>query len=153
MEKDEPDAQVTFHIANEDGSVDVETLWGYSLGGDRYQIDHSPFYAYSISYDDVVLAPKDPANNEPTFAEVVEKSGHRTVRIILEPPLRKGNASDDFINHMIRLGCSYEAANDSFLALDIPPATDFDKVRDALVEADMQWEHADPSYEELYDDE
>ncbi len=57
MPPSEPDSKVLFRIDNEDGSSDVETLWATSLGPDRFRIENSPFYAYSVSWLDVVLAP------------------------------------------------------------------------------------------------
>jgi hypothetical protein len=41
-----PDAKVLFRVPNEDGTAEVETLWATSLGGDKYQIDNSPFWGY-----------------------------------------------------------------------------------------------------------
>lgn len=45
----QPNAKVLFRVANEDGSTEVETLWATGLGDDRYKLDNSPFYAYSVS--------------------------------------------------------------------------------------------------------
>ncbi len=52
-----PDAKVLFRVPNEDGTAEVETLWATSLGDDKYQIDNSPFWAYGVSWEDVVFAP------------------------------------------------------------------------------------------------
>jgi len=40
---DHPTAKVVFRVANDDGSFEVETLWAYDLGDDRYKIDNLPF--------------------------------------------------------------------------------------------------------------
>lgn len=77
-----PTAKVLFRVAEVDGSANVEPLWAYDLGGDRFKLDNSPFYAYGVSTDDTVLAPYDDAEGFPTYRSVVSKSGNRTVRII-----------------------------------------------------------------------
>ena len=56
-EPTEPNAKVLFRVPNEDGGADVETLWAYDLGSDKYKLDNLPYYAYGVSSDDVVLAP------------------------------------------------------------------------------------------------
>ena len=53
----QPNAKVLFRAPNEDGSADVETLWATHLGADNYKLDNSPFYAYGVSWEDVVSAP------------------------------------------------------------------------------------------------
>jgi hypothetical protein len=65
-----PDAKVLFRVPNEDGTADVETLWATSLGNDQYKLDNSPFYAYSVSWEDIVYAPFDPAEGYPAFQSV-----------------------------------------------------------------------------------
>ena len=56
-----PDSKVLFRVPADDGSAQVETLWATSLGNDQYRLENSPFYAYSVSWKDVVFAPFDPA--------------------------------------------------------------------------------------------
>jgi hypothetical protein len=145
-----PTAKVLFRVPEDDGSYNVETLWAYDLGNDRYRLDNSPFYAYSVSVGDVVLAPVDPEEGRPTFQEVLEKSGNRTVRVILDPPLATGNISDDLVQELLSLGCHYEGANPGYLCIIIPPDSDLSLVCERLTERDIQWEHADPDYSELY---
>ena len=63
----EPKAKVLFRVPNEDGTAEVETLWATPLGDDRYQLDNSPFYAYSVSWQDIVHAPISAEEGVPTF--------------------------------------------------------------------------------------
>ena len=149
---DGPTAKVVFRVVGKDGDVNVETLWAFDLGDDRYRLDNSPFYAYSVSAGDVVLAPIDPDERRPTFASVVEKSGNRTVRVLLDTPLESGNASDALLQGLVALGCEFEGANRRYIAINIPPAVELATVRDYLVDNALTWEHADPSYSELYPD-
>jgi hypothetical protein len=148
-----PTAKVLFRVVGEGGDVNVETLWAFDLGGDRYRLDNTPFYAYSVSAGDVVLAPIDSDEERPTFSSVLEKSGNRTVRVLFEPPVEPGNTSDALLQGLIALGCEYEGANPRYVALNIPPTVELAAVRDYLVESVLTWEHADPSYSELYPDD
>ena len=150
MSKDEPDAKVLFRVVNEDGSVDVETLWAYDLGNDRFRLDNSPFYAYAISWQDVVYAPYSEEEQHPTFERMIEKSGNRTVRIIFDPPVEDGNESDRILQGLVERGCSYEGASRSYLAINIPPGVGLEDIRRYLVECDANWEHADPPYNALF---
>lgn len=149
-EQAEPTAKILFRVPNEDGTSEVETLWAVSLGNDQYQLDNSPFYAYSVSWQDIVYAPFNPQEQFPTFQRIVVKSGNRTVRVICNPPAEKGNESDVLLQSLVGLGCSFEGANKSYISINIPKDVDFDVVRDFLIERNAQWEYGDPRYDELY---
>jgi hypothetical protein len=143
-------AKVLFRVPEEDGSTRVETLWATNLGGDQYRIDNSAFFAYGVSWRDIVLAPFDSQEGLPTFQKVVSKSGHRTVRVIFEPPVEGGNISDELLKGLVSLGCTYEGANPGYLSIDIPPEVDLEIIRQHLIDNHATWEHADPSYDELF---
>ena len=142
--------KIVIRVEDSDGSVNVETPWATKVGDDLYRLENSPFYAYSVSWLDVVRAPFSEEEQRPTFVETVEKSGHRTVRIVFDPPVADGNESDRILKELVRHGCSYEGANPSYICVDIPPDTEFDAVRDYLVRNEVNFEHADPTYEELF---
>lgn len=146
----EPNAKVLFRVISEDGSEDVETLWATHLGADEYKLDNSPFYAYGVSWEDVVCAPFSPQDGFPTFQRVVSKSGNRTVRVIFETPVEKGNESDRVLEGLVALGCSYEGANRKYVSVNIPPGIELDVVRNYLIEQEATWEHADPTYAALF---
>lgn len=153
MAENEPDTKVMFRVENQDGSVDVETLWACDLGDDNYRLDNSPFYAYSVSWQDIVHAPYDQEERFPLFERVVEKSGNRTVRIIFDPPVEVGNDSDRVLEGLVEKGCSYEGATRSYMAINIPPNVELEDIWAYLIECEADWEHVDPSYEELFPDE
>lgn len=146
-------AKVLFRIPEGDGGVRVETLWASPLGDDLYELDNSPFDAYSVSWKDVVYAPFDPDEEMAAFQRVKTKSGHRTVRVILDPPADPGNPSQTILDELVALGCSYEGASKHLFSIDIPPHSSFENVRQYLIERELQFEHADPTYEELFPDE
>src|SRR5262245_8524065 len=115
-----PTAKVLFRVTEPDGSANVETLWAYDLGEDRYKLDNSPFYAYGVSCGDTVLAPYDEIERRPTFRSVISKSGYRTVRVIFDPPVESGNESDSVLQGLVQLGCEYEGANPRYIVVSIP---------------------------------
>jgi hypothetical protein len=148
-----PNAKVLFRVPEDDGSAQAETLWATSLGNDQYKLDNSPFYAYSVSWEDIVYAPHDESEGHATFQKVVTKSGNRTVRIIFDPPVEDGNPSDLLLQGLVALGCSYEGASRHFMSINIPSNVRLDEVREYLIDKNATWEHADPRYDELYPDE
>ena len=148
-----PDSKVLFRVPQDDGSSRVETLWATALGNDEYKLENSPFYAYSVSWKDIVFAPVDPAEGRPTFVRIVKKSGHRTIRIKFDPPVQYGNESDRVLQGLVSLGCSYEGANRGYMSIDIPKSVQLEQVRQYLIDRGAQWEHVDPSYEQLFPNE
>lgn len=149
----DPKAKVLFRVVDEDGQASTETLWAHKLSSDRYKIDNCPFFAFGVSLHDVVLAPKDPTDGIPTFQSVLSKSGNRTIRVLFDPPVKAGNSSDKILQGLVAMGCGYEGATSSYIALNIPSRVDLVAVRDYLASQNAQWEHADPTYEELYADD
>ncbi len=145
-----PSSRVLFRVPEEDGSAQVERLWASHVGDDCYRLDNSPFYAYSVSWEDVVYAPFDNDEGHATFQRVVSKSGNRTIRIFFDLPVEAGNTSDVVLQGLVALGCSYEGANRKYLSINIPPVVELDAVRSYLIEAQATWEQADPTNAELF---
>lgn len=149
----DPTAKVLFRVPDDEGGATVETLWAIPLGEDRYRLDNSPFYAYGVSWQDIVLAPIDAQEGLPAFQSVLARSGNRTVRVIFDPPVSPGNSSDQVLQGLVALGCSYEGANRGYMSVNIPAGVELQEVRSYLVQNDAQWEHADPTYESLFPDD
>jgi len=147
---DEPTAKVLFRVPNTDGDATVETLWAIPLGDDLYKLDNSPFYAYGGSWQDIVFAPYDEHEGFATFRSVVEKSGNRTIRIFFDPPVAPDNASNQVLQGLIAVGCSYEGANREYISINVPPEVELQQVRSYLIEREARWEHADPTYNSLF---
>ena len=112
----DPLAKVLFRVPDEDGGASVETLWATPLGNDLYKLDNSPFYAYGVSWEDTVFAPIDPQDGLPAFHSIVKKSGNRTVRVIFDPPVSSGNASDHVLQGLLALGCMVTCTTPPFRA-------------------------------------
>ena len=126
---------------------EVETVWAEPLGENRYRLDNTPWFAYGVSWKDVVEAkPEIEGDNMPDFIRVVEKSGHRTIRVILEDE----KAKKEVLEEIVKLGCTYEGANDIYFGVDIPPDANLEALTAFLTKRKEQWEHGDPTYSELY---
>lgn len=133
-------------VALHDDDGDVETLWATPLGNEHYRLENSPFFVYGVSFLDEVKAPL--AEGLPTFEKVVAKSGHRTVRILM--PDTTAREAKPHLEGLIELGCSYEGVQPKLLSVDVPPGVSLEAVARFLVEAALQWEYADPTYEDLF---
>ena len=142
----QPIAKVLFRTVNEEGSDDVETMWATHIEGDRYRLDNSPFYAYGVSWEDVVAAPFSEEEGFPTFERVVAKSGNRTVRVLVDAQPE----SERPLQNLVALGCSWEGANARYFSVNIPPGVELADVRKYLIEQGATWEHADPTYASLF---
>ena len=142
MSDEAPLAKVAFPI--EVGEATTETLWALNLGEGRYQLDNTPWFAYGVSWQDVVEAVPEAEGGFPVFRRVVQKSGHRTLRTALPE-----SATEAFLEEIKGLGCSFEGANREFIAIDVPPAVELQRVTDFLEEKEVEWEYADPTHEEV----
>lgn len=149
----EPSAKVLFRVPHEDDDgADVETLWAFDLGNDRYKLDNLPYFAYGVSCDDVVLAPFDEDEGFPTFQKVVTKSGNRTVRIFFEEKFANSSKSSALLDRLVERGCTFENGNGRLVAVEVPENVDLNGIAEELIRADVYWEYADPTYEELFPD-
>ena len=131
----------------------VETLWATPVGPDRYKLDNSPLYAYGVSWQDVIEARPLREGELRSLVRVVEKSGNRTIRVVLDPPADQSEESATILDWLVELGCSYEGTKAGFISINVPPEVELEAVCDSLSAAELQWEHGDPSYAELYADE
>ena len=144
-------AKVAFRVGEGD-DVEVETPWARKVGVNTFVLDNLPWFAYGISAGDTFEA--IPAGDGlPEFTRVLEKSGNRTVRVILKPSVKESPESQAVLDHLVAMGCEYEGMNGSYFAVNIPPRVEFADVCAFLTEGKLQWEHADPTYAELHPDE
>ena len=98
-----------------------ETIWARPLGEDRFQIQNVPFYAYGISYDDVVDVRTTGELN--LVGTVVKRGGHSTYRIFVTTgeALKRFH---EFWRPLEHAGCTVERATDRLFAVDVPPEAD-----------------------------
>ena len=64
--------------------------------------------------------------------------------------MEAGNSSDQLLQGLVALGCSYEGANPGYLSINIPALVHLEAVRDYLIFKQANWEYADPRYSELF---
>jgi len=106
----------------------TETLWAARMGPGQYRLENSPFFAFGVSYQDVVAAREDGGHLR--FTEVVRRAGRSTYRII-----RKSGAEDAFERLWKPLegaGCTYEKGPNQLLAVDVPPSSNIASVYQLL---------------------
>ena len=125
-------------------------LWAEPLGAGRYRVESCPFFAYGISRDDVILAVDAAAGEEaPRLDDVVEKCGHHTLRLALDPGAELSDPGvQTFLEGLLEHGCTHEALRPKLVAVDVPPEVDVARVAEVLQdranEGLIVWEWADP---------
>ena len=127
----------------------VETLWAEPLGGGRYRLENSPFFAYGVSWLDVVEATPD-STGLAMMHRIVEKSGHRTIRVNFDRGAKVDPAAQLVLNGLNALGCTYEGLSDRYVSIDVPAAVALAEVSRYLNDHSVQWEYADPTYADVH---
>jgi hypothetical protein len=118
-----------------------ESVWAAPVGRDTYSIRNSPFYVYGVSAGDVVHARTK--KGVLAFDKVAKRGGHSTYRILLHPHTTIGNTRfRKYWQPLQELGCTYELAKTTWLAVDVPPEADIYNVYSLLEmgEAEDVWE-------------
>ena len=108
-----------------------ESMWAIKLDCDLYQIDNVPFYAYGLNYRDKVQTDSTDSTRKPIVKKVVEASGHETIRVLFSKGVGE-KKQVPIIDELGRMGVEIERAFEKYVALDIPPETDYDAVRNKL---------------------
>ena len=65
--------------------ADGELLWAERVGDDTFRLHNTPLFAYGLNFLDTVRTEPDPEGGPPHIREVVETSGHQTLRISFRP--------------------------------------------------------------------
>jgi hypothetical protein len=141
--------RVPIERSRDDPGPEADWLWAEPLGSDRFRVESCPFFAYGISRDDVVLAVEPRGGDAPRLEDVMEKGGHRTLRMALDPAAELSHRPvQELLEALLELGCTHEALRPKIVAIDLPPQVDVAvvtgllqaRVRDGLI----LWEWADP---------
>ncbi len=141
MSVDAPSSHVKMLIRleqDEDGypPTTEESLWVIPLGQGLFQVDNTPFFAWELALGDVVEAA--PEEGVWRFKQVVRRSGHATLRLILYEVAEVPAVIEQFT----QLGCSSERSHiPGLIALDVPPSTPWADVKRLLIEgeANERW--------------
>jgi len=124
-------------------------LWAEPLGSGRFRIESCPFFAYGISRNDVIHAAQPKAEEAPRLEDVVERCGHRTLRVALDSRIELNDAAvQGLLERLLEMGCTHETLRPKLIALDVPPAVDVTIVVELLQaladDSTVVWEWADP---------
>ena len=94
-----------------------ENLWAMPAGEGLFRIANIPFFARSIALGDIVSAV--PEQGLLCFKEVIQPSGHSTLRLIVYDEAEVTS----IIEHFTQLGCESERSHiPGLIALDVPPS-------------------------------
>ena len=104
--------------------ADWEYVWAKHAGDDLYEIDNIPFFAKSVALGDRVRARQ--VGSELTFMELVEASGHSTVRVLMRDP----SGTQALRDELRKLGCESELSHiKGLISVDVPPNVDYSTIR------------------------
>lgn len=137
----------------EDEEAYVETPWVIDLGDGLYRMENCPFYFYGVAAGDIISAEYSEEEGQLVFTRVVEKSGNKLVRVIFKNPANEEGPEKEILDELVKMGCTFEGANPKYICIDIPKNIELFSVCNYLTSQEVQWEHAAPSYAELYPDE
>jgi hypothetical protein len=128
-----------------------ETPWAERQpdAANRFRLDNSPFYAYRVSADDIIEG-EEIAPGLYRFVRVIRRSGNRTVRLMFGDRNADTTEGQLVLDEIIRLGCTYEGAFSKLMSITVPPEVALETVAEYLISTGLEWEYADPKYEDLY---
>ena len=107
--------------------AETEILWARPLEDGRFEVRNVPFYAYGLNFLDIVKA-REEGEGPLRITRISEPSGHRTIRLFLTealPPEQRGM----FMLRLRGLGVALDEATDQYIAVDVPPESDWEAVR------------------------
>ena len=140
---------VKVRMSDDDGFT--ETAWAVRVqpGVDHFRLDNSPFYAYRVSDEDIVEG-EFVAEGFYDFVRVVERSGNRTVRLMFGDEKADTPYGKVILDGVKQLGCTYEGMFSTVMSITVPPGVELRDVADYLTSTGLNWEYADPTYEDLF---
>ena len=140
---------VKIRMSDDDGFT--ETAWAVRVDADwdHFRLDNAPFYAYRVSTDDVVEG-RFVSEGFYDFVRVVERSGNRTVRVILGDENAEAPGGRQILAEVVALGCSFEGMFNNLISITVPPSVSLKVVAEYLSSTGRQWEYADPTHSDLF---
>jgi len=132
-----------------------ESLWARPIGYERFAIQNVPFYAYDLNFGDIVEARAAAPDLKPSVLRVIERSGHRTIRVFFQD----GVTEDERLRNLESLNelhVSFERCSERYFVLDLAPEANIDAVRDRLDEfaerGVLEYETCEARVEGSFDD-
>lgn len=114
-----------------------ESFWAEELGSDLYRLRNVPFFAYGLNFYDIVRATPNSPDLKPEIREVVEASGHKTLRILFPRSVER-DEQVKLLESLKKHKAYYERATATHVAIDIEPDGSYNEVYDQL----QRWEDA-----------
>lgn len=142
MEKDNL-VKIFFKWTDPDRGLMSESVWAESLSSDKFRINNVPFFAYGISYNDIVSAKIK--ENIFIFDELVKRGGHSTLRVFFSS--EDNSMQEELFTELNTLGATVERATGQLVAIDIPPSINLQPIIELLKDGESKgvW-----NYEEGY---
>lgn len=111
-----------------------ESMWAIPLDeADRCEIRNTPWDAYGLNWGDVVRIETPASGDLPEVLEVVEPSGHRTIRVMFNTDLLEPDHVQAILEELDAADASHEHASGRLYGIDVPPSADYDAVAELLV--------------------
>ncbi|MFJ2214327.1 DUF4265 domain-containing protein [Streptomyces sp. NPDC101062] len=105
-------------------------MWTHQLTADRFELACLPFFTYGICYRNVMTID---GNN--LVASIVQKSGHRTLRVALVAEHQGQDQPHKFLHSKVsEAALVHEWLQGTYLSVDLPPGTDPAALVEALAE-------------------
>lgn len=128
--------KVVFDLPDRDEhGISTESVWAEMLPGNRCRILNIPFFAEGVSYGDIVFVRK--RDGFLVYEETSIAAGHSTYRMLIDSDLSKSDL-EACMAPFKALGCGFEGGAfggaKRLLAIDAPPWTDVQEVRQLLKE-------------------
>ncbi len=131
--------KIIFEYQDLEDNYALESAWAEKKG-EYYELRNILFYAPGYSWGDIVSV--EDRNGELYVTDLIEESGHSTLRIIFYTK----EVMEATIQQLNNFGCSYEGSNiEKLVSVDVPPTVDYKPIKKFLTEGEINelW-----SYEE-----
>jgi hypothetical protein len=129
--------RLKIELRPEDGvaGLSAESVWAEPVGSENhYMIRNVPFFAHHLSLGDVVEA--ETRQGTLVYRRVTQRSGHSTYRLLLQGGSPSALAL--LLASLSEQGCRFEQAQEGWLAIDVPPSTNYLEVKEILARGEEQ---------------
>ncbi|XHR95950.1 DUF4265 domain-containing protein [Mucilaginibacter sp. UC70_90] len=131
--------KIIFEYQDLEDNYALESAWAEKRG-EYYELRNILFYAPGYSWGDIVSV--EDRNGELYVTDLIEESGHSTIRIIFYT----NEVIEATIQQLNNFGCTYEGSNIAkLISVDVPSTVDYKPIKKFLTEGEISelW-----SYEE-----
>jgi len=112
---------------------EAEWIWADDLGNGLYRVRNVPFFAKGFSFDDVIRA--ETQDSVLAFRGVARHSGHSTYRIFASGGRHQPEVVA-LLERLQKLHCTYEAATEKLVGIDVRPDADIHEIYRILEQAE-----------------